>query len=72
MRRDCEGHASDGQFDRRKALTCKDALQPAFDLQPLPRMGVAMVELEVPVILRVAFQAMKHRGRTRPIVTEDV
>ena len=39
----------------------------------LPRMGVGMVELEVPVhILLVTFQAMKLSGRAWPIVTEDV
>ena len=39
----------------------------------LQRMGVGMVELEVPVhILLVAFQAMKLSGRAWPIVTEDV
>jgi hypothetical protein len=39
----------------------------------LPRMGVGMVELEVPLhILLVTFQAMKHSGHVWPIVTEDV
>lgn len=39
----------------------------------LQRMGVGMVELEVPVhILLVTFQAMKLSGRAWPIVTEDV
>jgi len=39
----------------------------------LPRMGVAMVQLEVPLhILLVTFQAMKLSGRAWPIVTEDV
>ncbi|HET9208174.1 MAG TPA: hypothetical protein VFO28_18180, partial [Burkholderiaceae bacterium] len=39
----------------------------------LPRMGVGMVQLEVPLhILLVTFQAMKLSGRTWPIVTENV
>jgi hypothetical protein len=39
----------------------------------LPRMGVGMVQLEVPLhILLVTFQAMKLSGRAWPIVTEDV
>lgn len=39
----------------------------------LPRMGVDMVQLEVPLhILLVTFQAMKLSGRAWPIVTEDV
>jgi hypothetical protein len=39
----------------------------------LPRMGVGMVELEVPLhILLVTFQAMKRSGHAWPIVTEDV
>lgn len=39
----------------------------------LQRMGVGMVELEVPVhILLVTFQAMKLSGRVWPVVTEDI
>ena len=39
----------------------------------LPRMGVSMVELEVPLhILFVTFQAMKHSGHTWPVISEDV
>lgn len=39
----------------------------------LPRMGVGMVELEVPLhILLVTFQAMKRSGRAWPLVTEEV
>ena len=39
----------------------------------LPRMGVGMVELEVPLhILFVTFQAMKRSGHVWPIVSEDV
>jgi hypothetical protein len=39
----------------------------------LPRMGVGMVELEVPLhILFVTFQAMKRSGHAWPIVTEDL
>ena len=39
----------------------------------LPRMGVDMVQLEVPLhILFVTFQAMKLSGRAWPIVTEDI
>ncbi|MBK6851942.1 MAG: hypothetical protein IPG93_10050 [Burkholderiales bacterium] len=39
----------------------------------LPRMGVGMVELEVPLhILFVTFQAMKRNGHAWPIVSEDV
>jgi hypothetical protein len=39
----------------------------------LPRMGVGMVQLEVPLhILLVTFQAMKLSGRTWPVVTEEV
>ncbi|MEJ8854547.1 hypothetical protein WKW79_08205, partial [Variovorax robiniae] len=39
----------------------------------LPRMGVGMVELEVPLhILLVTFQAMKRSGHEWPIVSEDV
>ena len=39
----------------------------------LPRMGVSMVELEVPLhILFVTFQAMKRSGHVWPIVSEDV
>jgi hypothetical protein len=39
----------------------------------LPRMGVGMVELEVPLhILLVTFQAMKRSGRAWPVVTEEV
>ena len=35
----------------------------------LPRMGVGMVELEVPLhILLVTFQAMKRSGRAWPVV----
>ncbi|WP_281081945.1 hypothetical protein [Variovorax paradoxus] len=39
----------------------------------LPRMGVGMVELEVPLhILFVTFQAMKCSGHAWPMVTEAV
>ncbi|MDM0054017.1 hypothetical protein [Variovorax sp. J22R115] len=39
----------------------------------LSRMGVGMVELEVPLhILFVTFQAMKRSGHTWPIVSEDL
>lgn len=39
----------------------------------LPRMGVGMVELEVPLhILFVTFQAMKRSGHVWPIVSEDL
>jgi hypothetical protein len=39
----------------------------------LSRMGVGMVELEVPLhILFVTFQAMKRSGHAWPIVSEDV
>jgi hypothetical protein len=39
----------------------------------LPRMGVGMVELEVPLhILFVTFQAMKRSGHAWPIVTENL
>lgn len=39
----------------------------------LPRMGVSMVQLEVPLhILLVTFQAMKRSGRTWPIISEAV
>ncbi|WP_447778162.1 hypothetical protein [Variovorax boronicumulans] len=39
----------------------------------LPRMGVGMVQLEVPLhILLVAFQAMKRSGHMWPIASEDV
>ncbi len=39
----------------------------------LSRMGVGMVELEVPLhILLVTFQAMKRSGHAWPIVTEDM
>ena len=39
----------------------------------LPRMGVGMVQLEVPLhILLVTFQAMKLSGHAWPIVTEDI
>ena len=39
----------------------------------LSRMGVGMVELEVPLhILFVTFQAMKRSGQTWPIVSEDL
>jgi hypothetical protein len=39
----------------------------------LPRMGVGMVELEVPLhILFVTFQAMKRSGHAWPIVTEEL
>ncbi len=39
----------------------------------LPRMGVGMAELEVPLhILFVTFQAMKRSGHTWPILSEDV
>jgi hypothetical protein len=39
----------------------------------LPRMGVGMVQLEVPLhILLVTFQAMKLSGLAWPIVSEDM
>ena len=39
----------------------------------LPRMGVGMVQLEVPLhILLVTFQAMKRSGHAWPLITEDV
>src|SRR4051794_22238142 len=39
----------------------------------LPRMGVGMVQLEVPLhILFVTFQAMKLSGQAWPTVTEDI
>jgi hypothetical protein len=39
----------------------------------LPRMGVGLVLLEVPIhILLVTFQAMKLSGRQWPLVTEDM
>lgn len=39
----------------------------------LPRMGVDMVQLEVPLhILLVTFRAMKLSGRSWPIVSEEV
>ena len=39
----------------------------------LPRMGVDMVQLEVPLhVLLVAFQAMKRSGRAWPTISEDV
>ncbi|MEJ8816259.1 hypothetical protein WKW77_34835 [Variovorax ureilyticus] len=39
----------------------------------LSRMGVSMVEMEVPLhILFVTFQAMKRSGHTWPIVSEDL
>lgn len=39
----------------------------------LPRMGVGVVQLEVPLhILLVTFQAMKRSGHVWPLVTEDV
>jgi hypothetical protein len=39
----------------------------------LPRMGVDMVQLEVPLhILFVTFQAMKLSGHEWPLVTEDI
>ena len=39
----------------------------------LPRMGIGMVQLEVPLhILLVTFQAMKLSGRSWPVVTEEV
>lgn len=39
----------------------------------LPRMGVGMVELEVPLhILFVTFRAMKRSGYAWPIVSEDL
>jgi hypothetical protein len=39
----------------------------------LPRMGVGMVELEVPLhILLVTFQAMKRSGHAWPLVSEAV
>ncbi len=39
----------------------------------LPRMGVGVVELEVPLhILFVTFRAMKRSGHVWPIVSEDV
>ena len=39
----------------------------------LPRMGVGLVQLEVPIhILLVTFQAMKLSGHKWPVVTEDM
>lgn len=39
----------------------------------LPRMGVGMVQLEVPIhIMLVTFQAMKLSGHKWPLVTEDI
>lgn len=39
----------------------------------LPRMGVGMTDLEVPLhILFVTFQAMKRSGHVWPIVSQDV
>lgn len=39
----------------------------------LPRMGVSMAQLEVPLhILLVTFQAMKRSGRTWPVISEAV
>jgi hypothetical protein len=39
----------------------------------LPRMGIGIVELEVPLhILLVTFQAMKRSGHAWPLVTEAV
>lgn len=39
----------------------------------LPRMGVGMAELEVPLhILFVTFQAMKRSGHAWPLVSEDL
>jgi len=39
----------------------------------LPRFGVDMLQLEVPLhVLLVAFQAMKRCGRTLPTISEDV
>jgi hypothetical protein len=39
----------------------------------LPRMGVGMAELEVPLhILFVTFQAMKRSGHVWPIISEDM
>lgn len=39
----------------------------------LSRMGVGMVELEVPLhILFVTFQAMKRSGHAWPLITEDM
>lgn len=39
----------------------------------LPRMGVSMAQLEVPLhILLVTFQAMKRSGRTWPIISEEM
>lgn len=39
----------------------------------LPRMGVSMLQLEVPLyVLLVTFQAMKRSGRAWPTISEDV
>jgi hypothetical protein len=39
----------------------------------LPRMGVSMAQLDVPLhILLVTFQAMKRSGRTWPMISEAV
>jgi hypothetical protein len=39
----------------------------------LPRMGVAMEQLDVAIhVLLVTFQAMKRSGHQWPIVTEDI
>jgi hypothetical protein len=51
------------------------ALQPNMlaSILALSRMGVGMVELEVPLhILFVTFQAMKRSGHAWPIATEDL
>jgi len=51
------------------------ALQPNLlaSILALPRMGVDMAQLEVPLhILLVTFQAMKRSGHAWPIVSEDV
>ena len=50
------------------------AVQPNLlaSILALSRMGVGMVELEVPLhILFVTFQAMKRSGHTWPVITED-
>ena len=39
----------------------------------LPRMGVAMAQLDVAIhVLLVTFQAMKLSGHQWPVVTEDI
>jgi hypothetical protein len=66
------------RMDQAKKVRLADeifAKQPNMlaSILALPRMGVDMVQLEVPLhILLVAFQAMKLSRHAWPIVTEDV